>query len=298
MKKKYSIHAIKEQKKKEKSQIDKTYRRTKGITLYLGALFTFMTIGLMIALTPFIFGKSYDYVTVKLNDPQNVSSSLNLIVDDMKMNKETGLFKLVLRYKEDTGTKSLSNIKSDIKLNYITNKGKNETKTKVIKLSDEYTVVYYEGLPKDFGVISVSVNPRYIYPELEPSNDLKDKEIKFYAVDNDIKSDSKLAIKSTSELKKENFKYQIKAINRDIDSLKTEINKLNLSNEINRKDIKKAKDKLDFQTFDEQTETKNEISSLNNSIESNNERIKELKETIKLYEEKIKQLEKTASSFA
>lgn len=48
----------------------------------------------------------------------------------------------------------------------------------------------------------MTVNPRYIYPELEPSNDLKEKEIKFYAVDKDIKSNAKLEVESTSDLQK------------------------------------------------------------------------------------------------
>ncbi|HAP9648013.1 TPA: hypothetical protein IWN98_001276 [Enterococcus faecium] len=295
MKKRYSIHDNKN--KKDKSQIDKVYRKTKGTKLYLGAIISFLSIALLIVLSPLVLGKSYDYQTVDLNNPMNISSSLNMYIDDMEINKEDGLFKLVLRYQDDTKTKSLSNIKSDYKLNYITNKGNDSAKMKVVKLSDEYTVVYYQGLPKDFGVISVTIKPRYVYPELEPSDDLKDKEIKFYAVDQDIKQNNKLIVESMSDLKKDNFTYQTKAIRAEIELERDKINKLKLANEVVEKDIAKAEQELDFQTLEEQTDTKNEINSMKTTIENNKSQIEESNKKINGYEEKINQLEKTASSF-
>ncbi|EMF0336496.1 hypothetical protein KCT23_002305 [Enterococcus faecium] len=297
MKKRYSIHDNKNKNKKDKSQIDKVYRKTKGAKLYLGAIISFLSIALLIVLSPLVLGKSYDYQTVDLNNPMNISSSLNMYIDDMEINKEDGLFKLVLRYQDDTKTKSLSNIKSDYKLNYITNKGNDSAKMKVVKLSDEYTVVYYQGLPKDFGVISVTITPRYVYPELEPSDDLKDKEIKFYAVDQDIKQNNKLIVESMSDLKKDNFTYQTKAIRAEIELEKDKINKLKLANEVVEKDIAKAEQELDFQTLEEQTDTKNEINSMKTTIENNKSQIEESNKKINGYEEKINQLEKTASSF-
>lgn len=297
MKKRYSIHDNKNKNKKDKSQIDKVYRKTKGTKLYLGAIISFLSIALLIVLSPLVLGKSYDYQTVDLNNPMNISSSLNMYVDDMEINKEDGLFKLVLRYQDDTKTKSLSNIKSDYKLNYITNKGNDSAKMKVVKLSDEYTVVYYQGLPKDFGVISVTIKPRYVYPELEPSDDLKDKEIKFYAVDQDIKQNNKLIVESMSDLKKDNFTYQTKAIRAEIELERDKINKLKLANEVVEKDIAKAEQELDFQTLEEQTDTKNEINSMKTTIENNKSQIEESNKKINGYEEKINQLEKTASSF-
>lgn len=275
MKKRYSIHDNKNKNKKDKSQIDKVYRKTKGTKLYLGAIISFLSIALLIVLSPLVLGKSYDYQTVDLNNPMNISSSLNMYIDDMEINKEDGLFKLVLRYQDDTKTKSLSNIKSDYKLNYITNKGNDSAKMKVVKLSDEYTVVYYQGLPKDFGVISVTIKPRYVYPELEPSDDLKDKEIKFYAVDQDIKQNNKLIVESMSDLKKDNFTYQTKAIRAEIELERDKINKLKLANEVVEKDIAKAEQELDFQTLEEQTDTKNEINSMKTTIENNKSQIEE-----------------------
>lgn len=298
MSRKYSISKNnKEKNQKKSSQVDKVYKKTKASKLYLASVFTFLTLLVMIIFSPLVLEKDYDYTTVKLNDPQNISSTLNLVVDDIEINRETGLFKLILRFKNENDVKSLSNIKTEYKLNYITNKGKNEVKTKVIKLSDEYTVIYYEGLPKNFGVISVTVQPRYVYPELESSNDLKEKEIKFYVVDKDLKDNPKLQIQTTSELKKENFDYQIKAVNEDISKVKEDIKKLQLANELSRKDIKKAEDKLEFETADEQVDTKNEISSLKNSITNNNDQIEELEQTIKGYEEKIKQLKENKEDF-
>ncbi|HFM9142020.1 TPA: hypothetical protein ACHBCT_002490, partial [Enterococcus faecium] len=129
MNKKYSIHNKKEPNKKNKAQIDKVYKKTKGVKLYLGAILGFLAIGMIIVFSPYVMGKSYDFETVKMSSAQNVTSSLNMYVDDMEINREAGLFKLVLRYQDDTGTKSLSNIKSDYKLNFITNKNNEDVKT-------------------------------------------------------------------------------------------------------------------------------------------------------------------------
>lgn len=296
-KKKYSIHNVQNKSKKEHSQIDKVYRKKKGTTMYISALAFFLVAFFVIVFSPFFLGKAYDYETVELDNPQNISSSLNLVVDNMEINREKGLFKIVLRYQDDTGIKSLSNLKSEYKLNFINNKGKNEAKVKVIKVSDEFTTIYYENLPEDFGVISVSIEPRYVYPELEPSNDLENKEIKFYVVDKDIPKNEKMKIESESVLYKENFKYQIKSIVQSIDSEKENINRLILSNEILEKDIKKIESNLDFETVEEQTSSKTKISSMQTTIQNNEKQIKEIEEKINQQEEKIKHLEKVSSDF-
>lgn len=295
--KRYSIHNNQNEKKKERSQIDKVYRKRTGLSMYLTAISTFLVAFVLIVFSPIVLGKDYDYQTVSLDNPENISSSLNLIVDDMKINKEKGLFKIVLRYQDDTGVKSLSNLESNYRLNFINNKGKSKAEMKVIKVSDEFTTIYYENLPKDFGVISVTVEPRYIYPELEPSDDLKDKEIKFYVVDKDIPENKNMKVETSSVLYKENFKYQIKSINQLVEDEKENIKRFNLSNELLEKDIKKAEQNLDFETLEEQTSTKNKISSMQTTIENNNNLVKESEEKIYQYEEKIKYLEKSSKDF-
>lgn len=296
-KKKYSIHNDQNKSKKEHSQIDKVYKKRKGMTMYITAISFFLVAFFAIVFSPFFLGKSYDYESVALDSPQNISSSLNLVVDNMEINREKGLFKIVIRYQDETGTKSLSNLKSEYRLNFINNKGKTEAKVKVLKVSDEFTTIYYENLPKDFGVISISIEPRYVYPELEPSNDLENKEIKFYAVDKDIQENKKMKVESESVLYRENFKYQINSIVQSIDSEKENINRLVLSNEILEKDIKKIENNLDFETIEEQTTSKTKISSMQTTIQNNEKQIKEIEEKIIQKEEKIKHLEKISSDF-
>lgn len=297
MKNKYSLNDLKEKKQKKKSNVDKVYNKTKGIKLYLGTILGFLILGTLIIFSPLFLGKSYDYQSVKLNDAMNITSSLNLFVDDMEMNRDKGLFKLVVRYEDETGAKSLSNLKSDYKLNYITNKGNDKVKTEVITLSEEYTVIYYKNIPKDFGVISVTVLPRYKYPDLEPSNDLKDKEIKFYAVDNKIKENSSLKIENKNNLQKNTLKYQSKLIKEAIENEIKEVEKLKLSNKLTNKDIKKLEQGMDFETEEGQLEIKNDVNSRKNNIETNNKLIAEIEEKIKQLENKNKMLEKKYKNF-
>lgn len=106
-----------------------------------------------------------------------------------------------------------------------------------------------------------------------------------------------MEVESTSDLQKDNFKYQIKAIENSIKDEKKSIEKMNLANKVVQKDIDKANQNLEFQTLDEQTDTKNEISSMQTTIENNKSSIEESENKIKQFEEKIKQLEKSASRF-
>lgn len=299
MNKKYSLSKMKTEKKikRSKRETDKIYKRGKGAKLYLSAISTFLLAFIAIGISPYVFGKSYEYESVEINKAINVSGTMNLSVADMAMNRDTGLYKIVLRYDDTTGTKSLSNLKTEYKLNYITRKANSKASQKVVKLSDDTTILYFSNLPEDFGVISVTVEPRYVYPEIEPTDDLKDKEIKFYAVDTNIKSDKKLKVETISALQKDNFGYQTASIKQSIEKEQNEITKIELSNNIIKKDIKKAEENLDYQTTEEQVNTKNEISSKKTTMQNNEVRISELKNKIKQLEEKIDKLQKISSSF-
>ncbi|BDP48486.1 hypothetical protein [Enterococcus faecium] len=95
MNKKNKIHNKKEPNKKNK----------KGVKLYLGAILGFLAIGMIIVgflaigmiivFSPYVMGKSYDFETVKMSSAQNVTSSLNMYVDDMEINREAGLIQVL-----------------------------------------------------------------------------------------------------------------------------------------------------------------------------------------------------------
>ncbi|MBY6889356.1 hypothetical protein HYH68_16310 [Clostridium botulinum] len=295
--KKFSIKNKDNKIKKKNADIDKVYKKTKGAKLYLGTLMGFLVVTMMICFSPFVVGKTYDYTTVELNKPITITSSLALRVADMEFNSDTGLFKMVITYKDETNAKSLSNLKYNYNLNYIENKGKSNATKKVVKVEDDYAVVYYENLPKDFGVLSIKVNPRYIYPDLESTNDLKDKEIKFYAVQKNIKKNSNLKIEDKSELRRDSINYQITQIKDNIEKENKNINVCNTAIKVMEKDIKKLEKDLDFQTMEEQVETQNNISNKKNQIKLKKEEIEKSKTTIKDYKDKIEKLKGNLTSF-
>ncbi|HDI3019252.1 TPA: hypothetical protein PL519_003496 [Clostridium botulinum] len=295
--KKFSIKNKNNKIKKKNADIDKVYKKTKGAKLYLGTLMGFLVVTMMICFSPFVVGKTYDYTTVELNKPITITSSLALRVADMEFNSDTGLFKMVITYKDETNAKSLSNLKYNYNLNYIENKGKSNATKKVVKVEDDYAVVYYENLPKDFGVLSIKVNPRYIYPDLESTNDLKDKEIKFYAVQKNIKKNSNLKIEDKSELRRDSINYQITQIKDNIEKENKNINVCNTAIKVMEKDIKKLEKDLDFQTMEEQVETQNNISNKKNQIKLKKEEIEKSKTTIKDYKDKIEKLKGNLTSF-
>ncbi|HCM90579.1 MULTISPECIES: hypothetical protein [Vagococcus] len=283
----YSIKNKNVKSRKSKREIDKVYKKISHTKLYLGALSTFVVLTIVIVFSPLVTGKSYEYNTVKLDDPINVVASLNLTVTEMEINKENGLFKVTFSYFDETNQKSLSNLQYDYKLNYITNKGKTNTKQSIVKVEDNYNVVYFENLPKDFGVISMTIIPRYIYPELESTNDLETKEIKVYAVDEDIKVNNKLKIQNEYQLKVQNFEYQIKTIEEQIANENSNIEQYQTGIKIKKQDIEKLENEIAFQTSAEQVQTQTEISSKISQIETTNGQINESNEKIKELKKKI-----------
>ena len=180
---------------------------------------------------------------------------------------------------------------------FINNKNNTDVKTKVIKISDEYTVIYYENLPKDFGVISLTVMPRYVYPEIEPANDLDDKEYKFYAVDDKIKGNNNLKIEDMSDLKLDSLNYEIASVKRQISEENKKIKTLNLSNKVIKEDIDKLEKQKELKTLDEQAEEENNINSLEVNMQNNDAQIKESKKKLEEYNNRIEELEKNAACY-
>lgn len=295
--KKYSIENINNKKNKREKDIDKAYRKTKATTLYMTALIVFFLTTITVMASPLIFGKDYDYQTVKLNSPENVVQSLAMTVTSMELNEETGLFKIVFNYEDDTNQKSLSNLNFDYKLNFINNKGKSEAKQKVIKVDDGYAVVYYENLPEDFGVISVNIIPTYLHPELESSNDLIDKDMKFYAVEKEIKKNNNLKVSTEKELKLENFDFQKKKTEQQIADEYEKITTAKTGISMTKKDIDKLEVEIDFQTSEEQLATQTEINSLKTNIETKEYEIKESESRIKELDKKVEKIKENKKKF-
>lgn len=286
--KKISIKDRDIENKKSKKERDKVYHKVKASKLYGSALLTFITMLVLTIFSPMVVGKSYsDYSTINLNEPINIANSLFLKVSDMEINREKGLLKLTINYEDDSNSKSLSNIKYDYTLNYIENDTNKKLKMSVVDVSEDHTVVYYEGLPEDFGVISVTIKPSYIYPELETADDLVDKEIKFYAVDKDIKENKKLKIQSDKELKIEGVQYQIKKINDSIEEEKHNIELSNIAIELAKEDILSLENSLEIQTSEEKIETYNTISTKENAITLKEEEIEKSKINIEELNKKV-----------
>jgi hypothetical protein len=53
---------------------------------------------------------------------------------------------------------------------YVTDSGK-KLKTKIIRVDDNYFVVFVKNIPEGFIVLSTTIFPKYIHPEIEVSND-------------------------------------------------------------------------------------------------------------------------------
>lgn len=297
MAKRFSLSNVDQPIRKNPKDIDKIYKKTKPSKYYLAALFTFVLLTIIICSTPFIFGKHYDYKTTKLNEKNSINETVSMSLSNMEINREKGIFKAAFSFTDGNGNTNvgagLSNITCDYKLQYVTSPKDNSIKKKIVKVSDNYTIVYFENIPKDFEVLKLTVTPKYINPKLASSNGIATQPFEYYANDKDLKDSPKLAVKDRYQLFSEERKNQIDKLNASIEKQKKEITTLQQSNALAEKDLKKEKAKLQYQTESQREDTNNTIASIKQTISTNNEQIKGHKAKIKELQQRIENVERS-----
>lgn len=271
----------------------KKFKRTKFSKgkQYLLTLFIFFVAIIAIMISPNIMGKDYNYDSINLNEEETLGADFSSQVTDVTYNPSKNLIKLSFKYIDRNPISRLSNLNLNYQFKYI-NDQKNAAsskKVKEIKVSDEYVVVYLEGVPEKFGVVSASIEPELTHAK-DDEKKFNGSEWKFYIVEDKVKIDKSMKEMKGTDLVNEGVEEEIKEVDKEISDVNGQINDLQIEIDLTKKEITSKENDLDFLTAEEKQESESDINSMKSSILSSENRINEFKERIGKYKQKIELL--------
>ncbi|WP_289474220.1 hypothetical protein [Fictibacillus enclensis] len=261
-------------------------------TLYSFTLGGFILGFAVIILSPMVTGSTYDYAEAKLNEYQTLSNNAQIALVKKEYNPEKELMRLDFSIKETKNETSVSDIQYDIESRYI--KGPKTTlKTEIIQTSDTYFVSLIEGIPQEFGVVSTSITPKYVHPELQKYDDLKDRNIKLYINESEKIITPSLKKESEKDYQREYIDFQQSDLKKELALTQTAIKNSQLAIKETKKKISELEMDMQYQTEDEKFESQNEINSFQtsiqnqeNEIQKNEQKIESLNQKMQLLNEK------------
>lgn len=274
---------LKNKEKKDKRKSPNMIRNMYGITLC-----SFFAVLFFICISPLLRGANYEFEERKLNEYQSLTNDVKAAIVKKEYNPENKTLRIDYAFKSDSNnSKSLSNLDYKVDNRYIKQET-NDVKTKVLRPSDDYLVVISTNVPEDFGVISSTVKPEYIHPELENDpNDLKEKGMKTYIKESQKMINENLKVQSLMAYEEEYTERTQGILNKEIKELEKKIELKTSANKQLGKNNEKLKTEMDFQTEEEKGTTGNEMKANETTINTNKKEIETLKEEIKLKEKKI-----------
>lgn len=262
--------------------------------LYLTTLSIFLLAFGFIFISPYIIGGSYSYENTPLDEYQILSNNISIALVNKEYNPEKGIMRMDYSLKESTTTSSLSNVQYEISSQDI--KNREPHKVENIRVNDNYLVVLVEDLPKDFAVLSTTIVPSYIHPEIENSNDLESRSIKIYVNEEEKIVNNDLKKQSISQYQNEYISFQQESLKEEITLKKKELDANNIKiKELNNL-ISELEVETNYQTEEEKFETKKAINSHLTTITTHEKDIKEIQDEIKELKEKIELLDEKRKS--
>ncbi|AFU17179.1 hypothetical protein MC28_D130 (plasmid) [Bacillus thuringiensis MC28] len=257
---------------------------------YLLTLGSFVTMFFVLCISPLFSGATYKFEEMKPGEYQSITPLVKLSVAKKEYNPANKTLRIDYELKSDNDPQILSNMKYKVENKYIKQKD-NDVKTKVYRASDNYIVVISENVPEGFGVVSSTVKPEYIHPELQTdAKDLKDRSIKTYVLEGNKIINKDLKIESKDFYEKDYLAFSQKGIGKEIKDMKQKIKDKDFAIEQLKIKNDKLTKEMNFQTEAEKVKTQNIINSNTTAINRHEKEINELKEEIQMKEKKIKLL--------
>lgn len=253
--------------------------------LYLTSFGAFLLGFILIFISPMFTGGTYSYAEAKLNEYQTLNNNLRIAIVNKEYNPEKEFMRIDFSIEDTSTATSLSNIKYELSSQYI--KDRKPLEVDITRINDNYFVAIIKGIPEGYSVLSITIDPKYIHPELQVTDDLKDRSIKMYINESEKIINNNLKIGTIKEYQDEYISFEQKLLKDEIKENKKEIetNKLAIK-EINKL-INDLKNDMKYQTEDEKFETSNEINSYKTTIQQHEKDIEELNQTIDNLNKKI-----------
>lgn len=257
---------------------------------YLLTLGSFVTMFFVLCISPVFSGATYKFEEMKPGEYQSITPLVKLSVARKEYNPVNKTLRIDYELKSDNDPQILSNMKYKVENKYIKQKD-NDVKTKVFRANDNYIVVISENIPEGFGVVSSTVKPEYIHPEIQnDAEDLKDRNLKTYVLEKEKIINKDLKVESKDFYEKDYLAFSQKGLGTEIKDMKQKIEDKDFAIEQLKIKNDKLTKEMNFQTEAEKTKTQNIINSNITAINRHEKEINELKEEIKMKEKKIELL--------
>ncbi len=266
--------------RKEKKELNYNYNFNKKI---YKILFSFGIVIMFFLLSPMIFGKHYDYKTVKQNEVNVLSNEISYQIENVVYSENDSLLRTDIQLINTSTFPVLSNIKLREETKTIANPNK-KIKNQLVKISEDYYVLYSHINPK-FEVAKVIVNI-----DKQSGSSISDKgisAIEFYVNKKKVKGIDKLKVDNYISLFIETKEQQIKEIKNEIKSINSELNDQKEAKIAYEKSINSLKDEKKYAVGEEVNTIDDKIKSNELSIDTANEKTQELKDKVSSLEKKI-----------
>lgn len=264
--------------------------------VYLSTFVLFVLMFMAVFVSPSIIGGHYNYADAAVNQYETLSNKLQVALVKKEYNPDKQLMRLDFSIKGTGIDQNLSNVQYDFSV--VSIKGRKQHEVEVTRVNDSYLVVMVKGLEEGYSVVSTTITPSYIQPEIEKENDLEGKNLKMYVNETDKIVNTDLKMLSLDDYQVESIGFEQESVKKEIKDKENEIAAYELTNKELKEQNEKLEDDQKFQTEDEKIETQNTINSNVTTMESNEEdidilknEIDSLKEKVNLLDEKKKQYE-------
>ncbi|WP_260288400.1 coiled-coil domain-containing protein [Peribacillus aracenensis] len=264
-------------------------------TLYTSTFGAFILGFCIIFISPMLSGGTYKFEEAQKNEYKTLSNSLQIALVKKEYNSEKQFMRMDFSVKNSTNETSIWDIKYEINSKYIKD-DKKPLKTEVTQINDHYFVVVIKDIPKGFSVLSTTIVPKYVHPELQQYDDLEERSVKIYINESKKIVNNQLKNGNERDFKIEYITFQQKDLKDEITFNKKEIesNKLAI-NEI-EKEIAELELDMQYQTDEEKFETKNNINSYKTTIQTHQNDIDTFVQKVEGLNKKIKLLEEKRAS--
>ncbi|MBT2618975.1 MULTISPECIES: hypothetical protein [unclassified Bacillus (in: firmicutes)] len=263
--------------------------------LYTSSFGAFILGFCIIFISPILSGGSYNYEEAKINEYKTLSNNLQIALVKKEFNPEKQFMRMDFSVKNSTNVASFSDIKYEINSRYIKD-SKEQLKTEITQINDHYFVVIVKGIPKGFSVLSSTIVPKYVHPELQQYDDLEERSVKIYINESKKIVNNQLKKGNERDFKIEYITFQQKDLKDEITLNEKEIESNKLAIDEIEKEIAELELDMQYQTDEEKFETKNNINSYKTTIQTHQNDIDTFVQKVEGLNKKIKLLEEKRAS--
>ncbi|MGG4263761.1 hypothetical protein [Peribacillus simplex] len=265
------------------------------VKLYTSTFGAFILGFCIIFISPMISGGTYKFEEAQINEYMTLSNSLQIALVKKQYNSEKQFMRMDFSVKNSTNETSISDIKYEINSKYIKD-DKKSLKTEVTQINDNYFVVVIKDIPKGFSVLSTTIVPKYVHPELEQYDELEERSVKIYINESEKIVNNQFKKGNERDYKNEYITFQQNELKDEITLNEKEIETNKLAIDEIKKEISELESDMQYQTEEEKFETKNNINGYKTTIQTHQNDIDTFIQKVEGLNKKIKLLEEKRAS--